>query len=214
MIIDIFKDPVPYIVIKDFFPTQINKNIINEVILNESKFSDATIGKGLDKTYRSNMVAYYDIMYDNDRSKSFLLSAIDGKFGLDKDFRELLSSSPYPMCDFPLTNYHETQVSRYGNQEHYDWHIDRMDNITRHITCVYYFFKEPKTWSGGYLHLSDAPIMQKQLIGKYAKTISIEPENNMAIIFSSTDSHRVEKTISTDIFEDGRFSANIWIGNK
>jgi len=141
----------------------------------------------------------------------FLLSALDGLF-INPRFREILSTSPYPICDFTLTGTHETQVSRYGLSQKYNWHQDRFDNVRRHLTLVYYFFKEPKKWSGGELLLTDSPAYEGGLIDKHPKLEHITPENNMGVVFSSTVLHKVSKTKTTNKFSDGRFSSNIWIG--
>lgn len=208
----VFRNPVFHLVIKDFFPKAINKSILKEAINNKDNFTPGTIGKGFDLVYRSNVVAYYDQIYQYDRSKSFLLSALDGKFQSDSEFRQILATCPMPISDFMMTTTHESQVSRYGNEQHYDWHQDRFADIRRHITLVYYFFEEPKQWTGGDLLFTDSPGFETSLVEKNPNIKRITPENNMAIVFSSAALHRVESTKSPKEFGKGRFSANIWIG--
>jgi Rps23 Pro-64 3,4-dihydroxylase Tpa1-like proline 4-hydroxylase len=47
-----------------------------------------------------------------------------------------------------------------------------------------------------------------------AELITIEPENNMAVIFGSRIPHTVLPTTSPKEFNRGRFSVNCWIGIK
>jgi len=210
---EIHREPVNYLVIFDFFTKSQNKLILDEAVKNKKKFSTSTIGKGIDKNYRSNKVAYYDQLYDNDRKKSKLLSSLDLKFK-DNEFREILSTSPYPLCDFTMCNFHESQVSRYGSGEKYKWHIDRFDDVKRHISLIYYFFKTPRVFSGGSLALTNSPAFNAKLIDDEPRIKTITPINNMAVIFSSTVLHSVTPTVALKDFKSGRFSVNVWIGFK
>lgn len=213
--------PVSHIIIKNIFPQKINKKIIKEAIKLEKKFENAVIGNNTrDTTIRSNQVCYYHTVYpllDDPINKFKLRQSSPLLFAFLKlyqnnEFRQLLSSSPTPLSEFVFTNTDEVQVSRYGNKsEKYGWHIDRFENIQRHITLVYYFNKEPKKYSGGELLLSGNPIYNHEIIGdKTFKTIT--PENNMLVIFPANVAHCVKETKSSTKFEDGRFSANIWLG--
>lgn len=215
MNIKIVRKPVFHIIFRGFFNKESNKEIILEAKRNRKKFQDSIIGKKekIKKQFRNNLVCYYDEIY-NVREQSVLIRETEKKFQEDK-FREVLSSSPYPICDFGLTNVHETQVSRYGNNQKYKWHIDRFDNRLRIISLVYYFFKEPKKWKGGELGLTDSPIYTGIEVEKN-RDIKIKPENNMAVMFGGNVPHCVypiveQKRIN---FGDGRFSANIWVGIK
>tara|TARA_R110002124_G_scaffold90286_2_gene230429 strand:- start:607 stop:849 length:243 start_codon:yes stop_codon:yes gene_type:complete len=79
---------------------------------------------------------------------------------------------------------------------------------------VYYFNEEPKKYKGGKLVLTDSPIIKGETVDINAKTLSIDPENNMAVIFPSGIPHMVEPTTSSNVFSEGRLSVNIWIGRK
>jgi len=50
------------------------------------------------------------------------------------------------------------------------------------------------------------------MIEKDAEILTIKPKNDMAIVFSSTQPHRVLPTNSPAKFDEGRFSVNDWIG--
>ena len=211
------RDPF-VLVINDFLSKEDNEAVLNEAIQNEKFYVDAEIGNGLDKTFRNNKVAFYDEIYQVDRTKSKLLSILNNKFDRDNpdtSFREILSSCPDPIDKFVFTNRDQNHVSRYGGDKSmYKWHIDRFENVNRVVTLVYYFFKEPKMFTGGELQVTNSPIVNGQTIEENPLIHTIEPKNNMAVIFSSTVPHRVLNTKSSDKFDEGRFSLNCWIGFK
>jgi Rps23 Pro-64 3,4-dihydroxylase Tpa1-like proline 4-hydroxylase len=199
-------------IIKNVFDKEINKKILEEIVKNEFNFNESIIGpensRKHDPNIRSNTVAYYDNIYSENREDSFLLKNIDVLF---RNISSLLSTSPYPLHKFSHTNIHETQVSRYGNEQHYKWHTDSSVSDQRLITFVYYPLFEPIKWKGGDIEISKSPIWNDEPINK-DDVIKIKPENNLGLIFPSNIAHRVNTTSSSDIFEEGRFSVNCWIG--
>ena len=210
-------DPVYYIVIRNVFPKEINKKILDEAISNKKNFNPSSVGgkeNNIIKKTRSNISSFYDEVYASDRTKSILLKTMDNFFS-HSSIGAILSSSRIPLNEFSGTNVHETQVSRYGNdKQKYDWHCDSSDK-KRIITMVYYMNKEPKKYTGGEIQLSRSPCMFGKLVDdKKDNTITITPENNMMVIFAGNDSHRVLQTTSPKKFEGGRFSVNCWIGKK
>tara|TARA_R110002167_G_scaffold365417_1_gene589963 strand:- start:506 stop:1156 length:651 start_codon:yes stop_codon:yes gene_type:complete len=207
-------EPIPVIIIRDLFSSEVNKKILAESLSNEEEFSHGVTG-GKEKTseFRTNLVAFYDNMYETDRKKSILLESIDGLFSNNDEFKEVMASAPYPINEFAHTNYHETQVSRYGDKgQEYKFHIDAFNSNTRRVTMVYYFNEEPKPYTGGTLSVTRSPIYGGNPIDETQQVIDIEPENNMAIIFGSHVPHRVSPTTSPSDFNKGRFSVNCWIG--
>ncbi len=205
--------PFPYLVFKDLFGKDINKQILEEAVKNKDSFQKAgtSIG-GVVSNFRTNAVCFYDGLYKGDRSKSVLLKSLDTLFRAKQEFREIVSTAPFPMTDFQMCNSHETQVSRYGEEHLYEWHQDRFANINRHVSLVYYFFKEPKKWSGGNLSITDSPAYRDTLIDKDPNIVELVPENDMGVVFAATSLHKVNQTSAPEKFEYGRFSANIWIG--
>lgn len=211
-----FKEPIPHIIFKNLFSKVANKKIIDEVISYKDKFISSGVGGGVSKpnpSLRTNTVLYMDRL---ERKTSFFLTEIDRLFAENQDFRDILSSSPYPINEFLNTNTHETQVSRYGNEgQKYDWHIDSGE-IHRKLSFVYYFWKEPKKFKGGIIELTSSPVFDGQTVERlsFSNAVSMIPVNNMAIVFGGKTAHRVTPTTSPTKFEDGRFSANVWIGFK
>lgn len=207
-------EPVPLIIIRDIFTKKENKEILEEAIKNKKHFEHGVIGSGKKPDFRSNKVVYYDTLYKEDRSKSKLLTKLDEVFQ-DKKFKEALASAPYPMHFFNQSNYHETQVSRYGDGgQEYKYHIDAFGNDSRTVTFVYYFNEEPKKYKGGEIQFTKSPIYDGQPMDKNTEPITLIPENNMAVVFGSRIAHTVLPTTSPKAFNKGRFSMNCWIGKR
>ncbi len=176
----------------------------------------------VDETYRKNLTCYVDSLYKIDdpdwiarreyRKKSLLLGAIDGLVE-SSDLAIILNSAPFPICKFRDVNVWESQVSRYGNdQDHYEWHYDRISNDDRLITIVYYVSAEPRRFHGGELILSDGLSLGKKIITSNSNEHTIEPQNDRLVVFNSRTVHRVALTTSPPKFEEGRFSVNTWCG--
>jgi Rps23 Pro-64 3,4-dihydroxylase Tpa1-like proline 4-hydroxylase len=212
MKIEIYYDPVFHVIIRDVFTKKENKQILKEALSLEDKFVDSYIGnnKKQNKEFRSNKSAFYDDIYNNNRNKSILLKKIDIILS-NNQITEILGSSEYPFTDFGNTNTHETQVSRYGEDQKYNWHIDAVQARQRTITFVYWFHDIPKKFTGGELQITKSPIYDGELMGS-GEVKTVEPENNTMIIFSANNSHRVINAKSPKTFKDGRFSVNCWVG--
>ena len=208
-------DPVYIIIIRDIFSKEDNEAILEESIENKNKFEHSVIGSGKKPDFRSNRVSYYDTIYETDRTKSKLLSSIDTLFSTDEQFREVIISSPNPLNLFTHLNFHETQVSRYGDEgQQYKYHIDSFDDETRQITIVYYFHEEPKKYTGGEISFTRSPIYEGNAMDTNETPIIITPENNMMVVFGAHTPHMVLPTISPKEFNKGRFSVNCWVGKK
>ena len=207
-------EPVTLIIIRDLFTKKENKEILAEAIKNKNKFKHAVIGSGKKPAFRSNKTAYYDDIYTNDRTKSNLLTKLDELFA-DIKFQEMLASAQYPIYLFSQSNYHESQVSRYGDGgQHYKYHIDAFNDNQRQVTVVYYFHEEPKRYKGGEIQFTQSPIYKGEPIDKNVEPITIVPENNMMVIFGSHIPHMVLPTTSPKTFSKGRFSVNCWVGRR
>lgn len=217
MDIEYYRTPVPYIIFRNIFTKIVNKRMLDEILSLKEKFVHSGTGgtTRYNPSMRTNTVLFLDAIFKI-RKESFFLTTISRLFREDKEFREIVCSTAHPINQFMKTNRHETQVSRYGDEgQRYDWHQDRFVNNSRILSMVYYFWKEPKKWTGGDIQFTDSPIYDGKAIeslieGKNLATI--KPENNMAIVFGGQTAHRVLPTTSPKKFEDGRFSSNIWIG--
>jgi hypothetical protein len=99
------------------------------------------------------------------------------------------------------TNRDATLLSYYENSEYYKSHRDEAL-----YTAVTWFFKEPKSFSGGNFYFTDYGI-------------KIEMQNNMAVIFPSFVKHAVDEIIlekNNDLTGHGRYSISqfLYISNS
>lgn len=106
--------------------------------------------------------------------------------------------------EFPVGNV-ECQLTAHGNGGFFKRHQDvgSGSKTGRTISYVYYFFREPKGFTGGNLRLYPDGSSQ---------VVDLPPRNNSIVFFSSTISHDVEPiTVPSKNFSDYRFTVNGWI---
>lgn len=200
---EIIRDPVYLIKIKNMFSEKVNKKILKEAISLEKDFKPATIGnEKLKPDFRDNLILSYEKSYTRDLFTDLMSN---------HEISQVLNSSPHPFSEFQVTSTHTTQVSRYGENHHYNWHTDRVRNSGL-LTFIYYFNKKPKKYSGGEIEFTSSPTIAGNLVDKKPTILTIEPENNMGLIISGMVSHRVLPTHSPDDFDQGRFAINCFVG--
>jgi SM-20-related protein len=224
MNIQIRRTPVFHIVIDDFLTASENKAILEHIVSLKEHYVTSALGDSeeVNKNYRSNLNLHIDQFFSAPadaepeeviahRAKSPLLKMID-HFMQDEKILSMLDAAPAPFHVLRECNYWSTQVSRYGDKDHYHWHYDRIPwDDTRIISFVYYVHTEPRKFSGGELTLTDGLLWGEEVVGKTSESV-IEPQNNRLVLFDSRNLHTVKKTKAPEEFEDGRFSINVWIG--
>lgn len=217
MDLEIIKEPEIFI-LRNFLEPEKNNQILLEITSNKKHFGTATVSQQnrIDLKLRNNLSCGYDKLYNynNQQKKSILLEGLYAKF-LSQELRDIVFCAKGAINTFPLTQKSEVQASRYGDTgQKYGWHYDAFDGLHRMVTLVYYVFKEPKKFTGGEIQFSNAPCSWGKLLKCKPDPIitTLEPENNMAVIFSSKLAHRVLPTSSPKSFINGRFSINCWLG--
>lgn len=108
----------------------------------------------------------------------------------------------------------EIEMVAHADGGFYTRHIDtctgpsRPESGDRVISCVYYFFRQPKSFSGGELRLY--PLRSKAEPAPAAIDVAIE--NDTLVAFSSWMPHEVLPVSNpSTAFEDSRFSINCWV---
>lgn len=111
-----------------------------------------------------------------------------------------------------------------GDGGHFAQHIDipvgpnrrtvgEQPGEDRFISAVYYFFAEPKRFSGGALRLYRFGA-DPAACGD-SDSIAFEPLQNRLVIFPSWARHSVDRvTCSSEEFADYRFALNCWFCRK
>ena len=96
------------------------------------------------------------------------------------------------------------RILHYGDGVFFKPHSDNYAKSTMHrvLTCLYYFHREPKRFTGGEL----------VLYGGSGRVETIEPENGLLVVFDSSMAHEVKPVVcSSNEFLDGRFCITVWI---
>jgi 2OG-Fe(II) oxygenase superfamily len=201
-----FKSPI--LCIDDFMSDEEAASVLQECIDLKKIYMPATIIQGpavpkLNTQFRKNDVVYLDDVFRSAPERSDILTLMKRKIWTE-ECRLLWHQGDYI---FDIINYCTWQtaiLSRYGNCDFYKRHRDtRNDQITnRLVTLVYYVNTIPERFTGGALTFwSDD------------QSTKVEPKHNRAVVFPSFTLHEVENVrISSDKWEDGRFSLNYWMG--
>jgi len=107
----------------------------------------------------------------------------------------------------------EAQLTAHNHGNFYKIHNDNgsPDTATRELTYVYYFYQEPKPFSGGELVIYDSRIENNYYV--QAETFrTVEPRNNSIVFFLSRYMHEVlPVNCPSQQFADSRFTINGWI---
>jgi SM-20-related protein len=125
-------------------------------------------------------------------------------------FPDVLSKLHLPHFDIQQI---ESQLTAHNDGHYYKSHNDNgsPDTATRELTYVYYFHRDPKSFSGGELKVYDTRIENNYYVG--AETFhTIEPRNNSIVFFLSRYVHEVLPIqCPSREFADGRFTINGWL---
>jgi Rps23 Pro-64 3,4-dihydroxylase Tpa1-like proline 4-hydroxylase len=224
MNIQLFHTPVYHIVIDDFLPEEQNQQIFQNFLSLKEKFKPSGIGHGqeVNNDYRSNLSLNMDKEYQlpnefdpdkllDHRAQAPFLKMLDALL-VDEKILSFLDAAPFPLNELRYCNYWSTQVSRYGQKDHYRWHYDYIPNDTsRVLTLIYYAHSTPKAFTGGELCFTNGLLWGDELVSETERA-QIEPKNNRLVLFDSRFLHTVLPTQAPADFDKGRFSVNVWIG--
>lgn len=108
------------------------------------------------------------------------------------------------------------QLTAHNDGCFYSLHSDANTDATktREMTYVYYFYREPKGFSGGELKLYETGVDGDALYKKN-RVETVEPINNSIIFFPSRLLHEVMPVrCPSQAFEQSRFTFNGWIRRK
>jgi Rps23 Pro-64 3,4-dihydroxylase Tpa1-like proline 4-hydroxylase len=107
----------------------------------------------------------------------------------------------------------EMQMTAHNDACFYKVHTDAGSEKTkdRQLTYVYYFYQEPKQFSGGELKIYDTELQDNSFKQKeYSQTV--EPRNNSIVFFNSRCKHEVLPIICpSQNFQHSRFTLNGWL---
>jgi len=189
-----------YMIIDDFLTADECEAMLAWAQSHESDFESGTV-EGQASPHRQNKV----IMGFADTSHSRLLQ------------NRLLTWFPHlaaglELQPFPL-RYVESQLTASNDGHFYRLHSDAGPKLadSRVLTCVYYFFRKPRPFSGGALRLYEELEQGGQRLAT-SKFRSFEPVSNRLLVFRSTAFHELMPIrCPSRQFADSRFAATNWL---
>ena len=90
MKVEVIRDPVFCLVLRDFFTKKVSDDILEEAINNEKNFQPAPVGKGFDERWRNNISCLYDELYVGRKDESILLMSLLAKITQNEEFASIL----------------------------------------------------------------------------------------------------------------------------
>ena len=189
-------------VIEDFLPSALLAGLLDFTLKNSGSFHPTEIIRQseshVDFGYRNSLQCSEGLA----GHKPAFKAAIHARQG------ELLAILGIPPFDLAQT---ELQLIAHGDGAFYKPHIDThtgadhaFEDNYRVLSCVYYFYREPKKFTGGEIAIFP--------FGESGDAKLIEPLQNRLVAFPSFALHEVRAVSCPDgEFADSRFSINCWL---
>jgi SM-20-related protein len=187
-----------YVQIDNFLTVEEHKKLLDYVFQQEANFVPTSTSTG-DLNYRRSM-----ILHSFPEFSQLVVNRIQAI--LPDVFRKLNLPS-FPIADI------EAQLTSHNDGNYYKVHNDNgsPDTATREFTYVYYFYREPKAFSGGELIIYDSKI-ENNFYVQADSYKTVEPRNNSIVFFLSRYLHEVlPVSCPSQAFADGRFTINGWV---
>jgi Rps23 Pro-64 3,4-dihydroxylase Tpa1-like proline 4-hydroxylase len=201
---DIWQQRTPVVVFDEFLVAQEWAGLLQYTLKRGEEFTQAGVldaggASRTDDDYRRSQVLYELDHCQNlfvDRIVSYLPHVL-----------ARLHQPPFPISRF------EVQLTAINDGQFFKKHKDDdSDSVhTRAITFVYYFFREPKAFSGGALRLYDTELDRHGNVSAGSHQ-TIHPVQNQIVFFPSDCLHEVLPVgCSSHEFADSRFTVNGWV---
>lgn len=192
--------PAPYMIVRDFLTGEQQETLLSWTLANESRFNlRSVLVDGVEAVHKNRLDGVGPL-------ERVLASRLQNEYS---DWIRQLRVSPFQLGGL------EFRIGAYGDGAHFDFHLDIASGKdapegSRMLTGVYYYYREPKKFSGGDLrlfHLGAAPESDDY--------VSVPPEQNTLVVFPSWVGHSVT-TIHCpgDDFGDSRFALNCWLHRR
>ncbi|MEM6402525.1 MAG: 2OG-Fe(II) oxygenase [Cyanobacteria bacterium P01_D01_bin.116] len=192
--------PATYLQIDNFLPEEEYQQVLNTAFNKQSEFKDSRTVTNTEN-YRQSF-----ILPGKDFSEVYYLV----KNKLLEEFPSVINQLKHP--EFSVSHV-EMQMTAHNDGAFYKAHTDAGSEKTktRELTYVYYFYQEPKQFSGGELKIYDTEMQGKKIIQKENSQV-IEPRNNSIVFFNSRCKHEVLPiSCSSNEFKASRFTLNGWL---
>ncbi|WP_370584651.1 2OG-Fe(II) oxygenase [Oculatella sp. LEGE 06141] len=187
-----------FVQLDNFLTAEQQKQLIHYTLQQEGNFVATNTSTG-EREYRKSVVLHTFPEY------SELIS---------QRIKEVL---PYVLTRLSMPTFSiaqiEAQLTGHNDGQYYRVHNDNgsPETATRELTYVYYFHREPKSFSGGELIIYDSKIENNYYV-QADSFKTIEPRNNSIVFFPSYYMHEVLPIqCPSRTFADSRFTINGWI---
>lgn len=187
-----------YVQIDNFLTIEEKNRLLDYVLQHETEFVSTSTSTG-DTDYRRSMILYSFPEFSNLITKR--IQAI-----MPDVFRKL-KLTPFSVSAI------ETQLTSHNDGNYYKIHNDNgsPETASREFTYVYYFYGEPKPFSGGELLIYDSKIENNFYVNADSSQV-VEPRNNSIVFFLSRYLHEVlPVSCPSKAFADSRFTINGWV---
>jgi Rps23 Pro-64 3,4-dihydroxylase Tpa1-like proline 4-hydroxylase len=189
-----------YIQLENFFPPEFHQQLLDYAITNRDAYTETgpDTNSELYKDHRNSLVIYYP------QYTEILLAQ------LQQVMPQVLQHLELP----PFTvDQIEAQLTAHNDGNYYKTHSDNSSaaTATRQLTYVYYFYQEPKAFSGGELVIYETELRNGHAYAGPNSAI-VMPKNNSIVFFPSHYLHEVRPVkCASRNFADSRFTLNGWI---
>lgn len=190
------------LILDDFLPAPLLSDLLEFTLENEDAFEPAEVvrdGAGrVDPAVRRSGLCKLGL----GPHEAAFEKAIHARYD---DIASGLGLTPFALASTEL------QLVAHGDNAFYKPHIDTLVGVSaaskksvRVVSCVYYFHREPKRFTGGEIAIYP--------FGKDEKTEVVKPVQNRLLAFPSFARHEVREVISpSGTFADSRFAINCWL---
>lgn len=190
--------PSPYVQMDEFLTTAEHRALLQTAIQRESAF-----------------IPTQTTTDTPDYRQSMILPSVDGLANRIMKRIEQVLPGVLQELNLPVftASEIETQLTSHNDGNFYKLHNDNgsPDTATRELTYVYYFYKEPKPFSGGELRVYDSKI-ENNFYVEADSFQTVDPRNNSIVFFLSRYMHEVLPVhCPSRKFADSRFTINGWI---
>ena len=186
-----------YSTYSDFLSSEVRANLISWAIDNENKFELSTVTSGRSERRKSLRVRDFEPLETVLRERVLSISV--------KLMKDLL------VPEFTPSRV-ETELVAHNDGAFFKRHVDRLYGHERRkhdriLTSVYYFFVEPKAFTGGALRLYSLDKEKGDNI-----FTDVLPEQNTLIVFPSWVPHEVMPvSCPSRSFAHSRFAVTCWL---
>lgn len=192
--------PAQYIQIDNFLPAADYQQLLDYVLNSQSEFTStgALTNSEYYPEHRNSQVIFYPQYTQPVTERVRRLAP------------ELMEKFDIPAF---LIDKIEVQLTAHNDGEYFRFHNDNGSDMTasRQITYVYYFYREPKGFSGGELLIYDTRVEGERHF-KTEQSQKVEPLNNSIVFFPSHYMHEVLPVrCPSQAFADSRFTVNGWV---